>query len=100
MQFQKLVKLSNKFDYVEHDGQRYQYKCYRVFASKDPNDGTINACRKRDGKLEVRKFGNTPDNCFIVNDDVNGMWCPAYLDKRWYINLALKRLSDFGVKLL
>ena len=100
VQFQKLVKLSNKFDYVEHDGQRYMYKCYRVFASKDPNDGTINACRKRNGKLEVRKFGNTPDNCFIVNDDVNGMWCPAYLDKRWYINLALKRLSDFGVKLL
>lgn len=98
MQFQKLVKLSSKFDWVEHNGKRYSYKCYRVFASKNPTDGTINACRDR-GKLEVRKFGNTPDHCFIVNDDVKDMKCPAKLDKSWYINLALKRLGDFGCQL-
>lgn len=99
LQFQKLVKLSSKFDWVEHNGKRYTYKCYRVFASQNPKDGTINACRNRNGKQEVRKFGNTPDNCFIVNDDVNGKTCPAQLDKQWYINLAVKRLNDFGVKL-
>lgn len=97
-QFQKLVKLSKKFDWVEHNGKKYQYKCYRVFASKRPTDGTINACRNR-GKLEVRKFGNTPDKCFIVNDDINGKGCPAHLDKQWYINTALNRLNDFGVRL-
>lgn len=96
--FQKLVKLSSKFDWVEHNGKRYSYKCYRVFASKNSADGTINACRDR-GKLEVRKFGNTPDHCFIVNDDVNGVKCPQHLDKSWYINLAVKRLGDFGCQL-
>ena len=98
MQFQKLVKLSSKFDWVEHNGKRYSYKCYRVFASKNSTDGTINACRDR-GKLEVRKFGNTPDHCFIVNDDVKEMKCPAKLDKGWYVSLALKRLGDFGCQL-
>lgn len=99
IQFQKLVKLSNKFEWVEHNGQRYLYKCYRVFASTRSTDGRINACRNRGGKTEIKKFGNTPDQCFIVNDDVNGMECPAQLDKQWYINLAIKRLADFGVRL-
>jgi len=31
------------------------------------------------------------------NDDVNGVKCPSKLDKQWYINLAKKRLGDFGV---
>lgn len=97
IQFQKLVKLSGKFDYVEHNGKRYLYKCYRVYASTNPADGVINACRQRGGKLEIRKFGNTPDNCFIVNDDVNGQRCPAHLDKEWYIKTAINRLADFGV---
>ena len=97
MQFQKLVKLSNKFEWVEHNKMRYFYKCYRVFASTNETDGTINACRVRNGKTEVKKFGNTPEHCFIVNDDVNGMKCPPHLDKRWYINTAIKRLADFGV---
>jgi DNA polymerase len=95
IQFQKLVKLSDKFEWVEHNGREYRYKCYRVFASKNPTDGRINACRGR----EVKKFGNTPEQCFIMNDDVNGMTCPAHLDKRWYINLAVDRLAAFGVKL-
>lgn len=99
IQFQKLVKLSDKFEYVEHNGKRYRYKCYRVFASTDPTDGKINACRNTGTKLEVKKFGNTPDSCFIMNDDINGVKCPAKLDKQWYINTALSRLKDFGVML-
>lgn len=95
-QFQKLVKLSSKYEYVEHNGQRYSYKCYRVFASKRPTDGKILKCR---GANNPAKFGNTPDNCFIVNDDVKGMGCPWYLDKQWYLDLAIKRLADFGVNL-
>jgi DNA polymerase len=94
--FQKLVKLSSKYEHVEHNGQKYSYKCYRVFASKRPTDGKILKCR--DGNNPA-KFGNTPDNCFIVNDDVKDMSCPWYLDKQWYIDLAIKRLGDFGVQL-
>ena len=94
IQFQKLVKLSSKYEYVEHNGKRYSYKCYRVFASTRPTDGRILKCRSGSNPA---KFGNTPDNCFIVNDDINGTGCPAHLDKQWYINLALQRLKDFGV---
>ena len=95
-QFQKLVKLSNKYEYVEHNGKRYSYKCYRVFASTRSIDGKILKCRSGSNPA---KFGNTPDSCFIVNDDVNGMKCPAHLDKQWYIKTALGRLKDFGVTL-
>ena len=94
-QFQKLVKLSSKYEYVEHNGHRYLYKCYRVFASNRPTDGRILKCREGNNPS---KFGNTPDNCFIVNDDINGAKCPMHLDKQWYIDLAVKRLEDFGVK--
>jgi DNA polymerase len=96
IQFQKLVKLSSKYEHVEHCGKRYSYKCYRVFASTRWSDGKILKCRNGSNPA---KFGNTPDNCFIVNDDVKGMTCPAHLDKQWYIDFAIKRLADFGVRL-
>lgn len=96
MQFQKLVKLSDVYEHVEHNGKKYSYKCYRVFASKNPRDGKILKCRSGNNPA---KFGNTPDQCFIVNDDVKGMKCPAHLDKTWYVDLAIKRLADFGVNL-
>jgi DNA polymerase len=94
--FQKLVKLSSKYEHVEHNGQWYSYKCYRVFASKRPTDGKILKCRSGSNPA---KFGNTPDCCFIVNDGVKDMTCPWYLDKQWYLDLSIKRLADFGVKL-
>ena len=96
IQFQKLVKLSGKYEHVEHNGKQYSYKCYRVFASTKSADGRILKCRSGSNPA---KFGNTPDNCFIVNDDVKGMGCPTHLDKQWYIDLAVKRLGDFGVNL-
>lgn len=96
IQFQKLVMLSDKFECVEHNGKRYSYKCYRVFASTRPTDGKILKCRSGSNPA---KFGNTPDSCFIVNDDVKDMKCPAHLDKQWYIKTAIGRLADFGVTL-
>ncbi len=96
IQFQKLVKLSSKYEHVEHNDQRYSYKCYRVFASTRSTDGKILKCRTGSNPA---KFGNTPDSCFIVNDDVKDMGCPVHLDKNWYIQTAIKRLADFGVRL-
>jgi DNA polymerase len=75
--------------------KRYSYKCYRVFASSDLEDGRLLKCGGARGKPE--KFGNTPEHCFIDNDDVRTAACPDKLDKQWYINLAIKRLKDFGV---
>ena len=102
IKFQKVVKLSNKYKWVEHEKgeskEKFDNKCYRVFASKDQSDGRILKC---DGVRNPAKFGNTPDRCFIVNDDITKAktdWFPQ-LDKQYYIDLAKKRLEDFGVSL-
>lgn len=72
---------------------KYDNKAYRVFASIDHNDGRLLKC---DGVRNPAKFGNTPDHCFIFNDDIKGVEIPAKLDRGYYINLAKKRLEDFG----
>lgn len=117
IQFQKLVKLSEKYNHVEHEHckpvqrvegvrvkktyyeyprtQRYTYKSYRVFASNDLQDGRILKCGGSRGKPE--KFADTPDHCFIFNDDVNDVAVPKHLDKQWYIDLAKRRLKQFGI---
>lgn len=117
IQFQKVVKLSDNYKLVEHEhctprvvttGVRkikqhyeydetikYSYKSYRVFASNDIRDGRIMRSGGKRGKPE--KFGNTPDHCFIYNDSVNGVKAPKNLDKQWYIDLAKKRLQQFGI---
>ena len=99
--FQKVVKLSSKYKWVEHESNgktmRFDNKCYRVFASNNSQDGKILKC---DGVRNPAKFGNTADRCFIVNDDVGGQTTDRFprLDKQYYVDLACKRLEDFGVK--
>ena len=95
--FQKIAKLSGKYEYVEHNNKKYTYKCYRVFASKDPSDGRLLKVKKKETGMVGEKFANTPESCFIFNDDVTGVKVPAKLDKQWYIDLAHKRLNDFGL---
>lgn len=99
--FQKIVKLSKLYEWVEHtNGQglaKFDNKAYRTFASLDDSDGTLKACRRINGGLEKKKFGGTADKCFIFNDDLNGVPIPRKLDYQWYINLARKRLEDFGI---
>ena len=92
MDFQKIVKLSGKYDYVEHNGRKYRNKCYRVFASKSAGDGIIYKCRN--GKAD--KFANTPEQCFLENGDIKGVKVPANLDRNYYIELAHERLRQFG----
>ncbi len=92
MDFQKIVKLSGKYDYVLHNGRKYRNKCYRVFASKNSQDGIIYKCRN--GKSD--KFANTPECCFLENGDIRGVKVPAQLDRQYYIELAHERLRQFG----
>lgn len=95
IKFQKIVVLSGNYEYVKHNGRKYRYKCYRVFASKRRTDGQIYKCRRGNNPA---KFGNTPEHCFIDNSDVNGKKTPDELDRQWYIDLAKKRLEQFGVR--
>ena len=57
--------------------------------------GGVFKVNDRTGKPE--KISNSPEHCFIFNDEVNGVKCPNELDKGWYVKMAIKRLRDFGV---
>ncbi len=115
--FQKIVKLSDKYDWVEHEhctplvshiGKRviktvyeypnkdkYTYKSYRVFASNDMRDGRL--LKRKVVKPKGDKFGNTSEHSFIFNDSVVGVKVPAKLDKQWYIDFAKSRLKQYGI---
>lgn len=71
-------------------------KCVRAFASTNEVDGGL---WKVKGTDKIEKLEGTPEHCFVWNGEVNGVTCPAHLDKQWYIKTALSRLKDFGVKL-
>lgn len=100
--FQKVVKVSNKYLFGQHNGRRLNDKTFRVFASKDHNDTSIYKVKEKpdgafDDPYKIEKFADTPIHCFIENGDINGVKCPAKLDKQYYIDLAKKRLQDYGV---
>ncbi|MGM9986341.1 MAG: hypothetical protein ACI35O_03840 [Bacillaceae bacterium] len=76
----------------DENGDMLEDKTFRVFASLREEDGGI--FKRKEGK-NPEKFANTPDKCFINNDDIKGLKTPDYLDKQYYIDLAHKRLSDF-----
>lgn len=116
IQFQKIVKLSDAYDHVEHEygtpqivqkgvrsvkklyfydkKERFSYKSYRVFASKDIEDGKI--LKVKTGK-NGEKFAGTSDHSFIMNESVEGMKVPDKLDRQWYISEAHKRMKQFGI---
>lgn len=94
-EFQLVSKISNKYTHILYGDKPIKEKCIRIFASTDETDAgvkKVHATTKKAAKIQ-----NSPEHCFIWNDDVNGVQCPAKLDKRWYVNLAHKRLKDFGV---
>lgn len=122
--FQKVVKVSSKYRYALYSpttttekirdekgrlktvirfsgGEVQTDKTFRVFASKDRSRGGI---YKVSGKVvkgrekNPEKFANTPDHCFIINDDVSTMPIPDELDRQYYIDLVWKRLKDYGVE--
>jgi DNA polymerase len=97
-EFQKIVKVSSKYLCGWHNGKQLLDKTFRVFASKDPFDGCIGKIKIKNGQYVTEKFANTPEHCFIWNDDVNGVPVPEDLDKQYYVDVAKKRLEQFGVR--
>ena len=125
--FQKVVKVSSKYGYavIEHEEriweelirnidvpldilkanyvtllsgayERLSDKTFRVFASTRPTDGTLKKVKPKGGKPE--KFANTPERCFIFNESLQGVEIPPYLDRSYYVDLAVSRLKEkFGV---
>lgn len=114
-EFQKIVKISSKFEAAVHNNEMMNNKTYRVFASKRITDTALYKTKTvnfKDNNLQSKmfsrriktftkedKFGNTPDHCFIVNSSVKGIKVSGYpyLDKNWYIEETKHRLAQFGV---
>lgn len=93
--FQKIVKVSGKYKHAIHNGEILSEKCFRVFASNRTTDGEIR--KFKDESRNPEKFANTPEKCFVFNEDVKNVKTPKYLDRSWYINIAKERLNQFGV---
>lgn len=109
IEFQKIVKVSKLYKYayygtvkqitegknkftVRDEGIKLPEKVLRVFASsRDDDKGVF----KVKNEKKVEKIANTPDKCFIFNEDVKYEKCPDYLDKSYYIELAKEQLNDF-----
>lgn len=90
--FQKIVKVSRLYSHAIHNGVQLKEKVFRVFASTDESDSEIIKVKPPE---KHEKIANTPEHCFIINDDVNDKLIPEKLDRRYYIELAEKRLGDF-----
>jgi len=91
IKFQKIVKVSGKYDYARYGTKRLHEKVFRVFASIDENDKELR--KVKDGSAE--KISYVPERCFIVNDDITGMKIPSKLDYWWYQGLAIERINAF-----
>lgn len=93
-EFQKIVKISNKYKYAMYGNEKLNERTLRIFASKSRNDKGIFKVNSKD---KPEKIANTPERCFIMNDDIRNIKVPNKLDKQWYIDMAKKRLEDFGI---
>ncbi|AFM40309.1 DNA polymerase elongation subunit (family B) [Desulfosporosinus acidiphilus SJ4] len=93
--FQKIVKVSEKYTYATHGNERRPEKVLRVFASKVRTDPGVFKRKQVRDDFRIEKIANTPERCFIMNHDINDVEIPRKLDRRWYIDLAKKRIEDF-----
>lgn len=93
--FQQVTRITSKYAYILYGNEPIKEKCIRFFASTRESDSGIKKVSIRTKKPE--KIALSPEHCFIFNENINDVKCPAYLDKNWYVELAKKRLKDFGV---
>ena len=77
-----------------HNNKILKERVLRVFASKDESDGTLYKIKNEN---RIEKIANTPEKCFIYNDEVIGVKIPDKLDKQYYIDIGEK---DFKILLM
>ncbi|MBC2367817.1 hypothetical protein HBP99_04180 [Listeria booriae] len=98
IKFQKVVKISSKFQHAIWGKERRHEKVFRVFASTSKDDRQLRKAKDVDGKIAYHKISYTPDRCFIDNSDITSKTVPAKLDREWYVALAKKRIRDYEGK--
>lgn len=94
-EFQLVSRISSKYTHIIYGDRPIKERCIRIFASKRSTDPGVKKIHAITGK--PAKLTNSPEHCFIWNDDVKGIPVPDKLDREWYIKVARKRLADFGV---
>lgn len=90
--FQRIIRLPRDYSHIYHNNKANFDRTYRIFSSKDVSDTVVQMVK--DNKKE--KVANCPEHTFIDNSDINGKEIPEKLDRRYYIELAKKRITDFG----
>lgn len=112
--FMKTFKMNGDYKFATLNGQKFDNKCFRVFASKDLKSGALLKWKYSMGtiiegvnskgeitkrKYEGEKFAGQADHVFIENKDIRGKKCSEYpmLDKNWYIEEVYNRLNLFGL---
>jgi hypothetical protein len=98
-EFQKIVKVSRLYLRALHGDVVLPERVLRVFADKrEDAQGVFKVKLKMKDGIEQEvpdKIANTPERCFIDNEDVKSKLIPEYLDKSYYIELATERLNAF-----
>lgn len=94
-EFQMVTKISSKYDYALWGSKKLKERVIRSFASTNKNHGDLRKKHSETGSYE--KLSLTSEHNFIDNGDIINIKVPEFLDKNYYINLAKKRLEDFGV---
>ena len=95
--YQIIGTKGSSYDYVEHNGIAYNhnFKTFRIFASKNPKDGSIYKVSKDGTKKD--KMGNTPSNSIIYNQDIRGKSVKDLpdIDLNYYVKLIRSRANRF-----
>ena len=74
------------------DGDIKVNKVNRVYATRHSGYGNLYKFKVIDGKERKDSVANIPENCYVDNGAEMRI---EYVDRRWYIDLAKKRIADF-----
>lgn len=91
--FQMIARASYKYKCLMYGEHELPYKTVRIYADNRNAPGLYKVSL-RTGKPE--KVANTPEHVNIFNSEVNEEKVYSWLDKQFYIDMAYKRLQDFG----
>ncbi|MDU7471639.1 MAG: hypothetical protein E7K92_27615, partial [Serratia marcescens] len=89
--YQMVTKISNKYQYFLHGDKKLNEKVIRVFATHED----LPSVTKKHVDGTIAKVSNAPEKAHIINDNIEDVDKPAWIDHRYYIDLANRRLKQF-----
>lgn len=105
IEFQQVDKIGSSYECIMYGDKKLNEKVIRTFACTKDLPGVKKLKKdkkiknKETGEYELKdsleKIANTPERCFIDNGNIIGKKCPEYLDKQYYIDMAISRLEQF-----